>query len=61
MTRKDYVAIAAAVRRAALKNNFCAQDYARHYTYVSEIAEAFAADNPRFDWARFVKACDPRE
>lgn len=48
MTRKDYVLIAAAIARA----EFDARQEVAHY-----VAKALAEDNPRFDSARFLKAC----
>lgn len=66
MTRKDYIVLAAAIRRAALKNwhtdvdgSYPAALKDQHTTYVREVAYALAADNKNFDWERFVKACDP--
>jgi hypothetical protein len=49
MTRKDYVAIAAAIARAQL-NQDCQM-------VADCIADVMARDNPRFDRARFLKAC----
>ena len=59
MTRKDYIVLAAAIRRSALKNNYCAMDRERHMTYVKEVGYALLADNNNFDWDRWIKACDP--
>jgi hypothetical protein len=57
MTRKDYVAIAAAIRRIMDSNGRNdvekgAVSDAAHY-----IADAMRDDNARFDRARFLEAC----
>ena len=53
MTRKDYVAIAAAIQgtahHAALKPGATA--------IAVKLADMMQRDNPRFDRARFLKAC----
>lgn len=50
MSRKHYEAIATILR----------QSYAPR-DVVKAFADAFAADNPRFDKARFIAACKPLE
>ena len=61
MTRKDYVAIAAAIRQQAYSPNAdintrnAAEGTREHI--ADDIADAMARDNPRFDRARFLKAC----
>lgn len=60
MTRKDYVAIAAMFnKRGELARNI--QNTAVRLTHYREIAgdlaDVLAQDNPRFDRARFLKAC----
>ena len=61
MTRKDYVAIAAAISDGALVNCATQAEVQMQATVRSKIArqlaEGMAADNPRFDRARFLKAC----
>jgi len=60
MTRKDYVAIAAAIKdRVTIAQHIQgAAQRIGHYTELArEIAEVMARDNPRFDRARFLKAC----
>lgn len=61
MTRKDYVALAAAIKAASDEfgeegvgdgGAFDGIEAAAH-----RIADACAADNPRFDRARFLAAC----
>lgn len=56
MTRKDYVAIAAGIRAEVEagpnKNGSTALQ-----RVAERIAEVMAQDNPRFDRARFLKAC----
>ena len=57
MTKKDYVRIAAALARS--KDAFRGSDGMRVQWQedVSVIADALADDNPKFDRARFLKAC----
>ena len=56
MTRKDYEAIAGALQDA---RRFCETDNQRRGTERAAlcVATVMAADNPRFDRARFLKAC----
>jgi hypothetical protein len=63
MTRKDYVAIAAAIK-AAKADMFAKEPDESHVdlcdgaNYAAEhIADTMERDNPRFDRARFLKAC----
>jgi len=53
MTRKDYVAIAAAFKNADKRDD--GETIAA--SVMENIADAMARDNPRFDRARFLKAC----
>ena len=61
MTRKDYVAIAAVISDGALIN--CptqaelAMNTATRNKIAWQLADVMARDNPRFDGARFLKAC----
>ncbi len=60
MTRKDYVAIAAAIKaRTEMARNI--QNSAVRLTHYKEltgdIADVLARDNSRFDRARFLAAC----
>lgn len=56
MTRKDYVALAEALRAAKMMvSPYDAQTW---YACVANIADTLAAENSRFDRARFVKACE---
>ena len=60
MTRKDYVAIAKVFQhRAEMARNIQnAPSRIAHYSEVAvDIADVLARDNPRFDRARFLKAC----
>lgn len=50
MTRKDYELIAGNVRSWDLP-----RDYKRAFAY--DLADALRGTNPRFDKARFIKAC----
>lgn len=59
MTRKDFILLAEALKLARVRG-----DYA-HDTHMlagvdraaEKVADALAAENPRFDRARFLKAC----
>ena len=53
MTRKDYVALAEALRVAGDMLN---TGIGVHEAYVVAVADVLAADNPRFDRDRFYKA-----
>jgi hypothetical protein len=63
MTRKDYRAISdvmSTLRKAAAYGSFnewTHQDYDAIDKAVDELCDVFAADNPRFDRKRFLKAC----
>ena len=59
MTRKDYVAIAAAIHRTGMAVNIGPKKTAEYAIRLAatDIAATMAADNPRFDRARFLKAC----
>lgn len=57
MTRKDYVMLAAALHRA-LPDRFSEEPARVQFvTDCTNVATALANDNPRFDKARFLKAC----
>ncbi len=58
MTRKDYVLLAAAIAKAPA---FAASLRTAKASYAALIADALASDNPRFDRARFLKACNLAE
>ena len=56
MSRKDYVAIAEAIAR--LRDNYTDPTVRSSFALVAlELADALAADNPRFDRDRFLVAC----
>jgi len=66
MTRKDYVRLAAALRSARCSYHFpdgsaSAKNVAVYQSGVENaaayIADALAADNPRFDRIKFLAAC----
>lgn len=59
MTRKDYELIAKALyqRRLWLSDPDNPDKMLAHNGTVLHIADALASDNPRFDRARFLKAC----
>lgn len=58
MTRRDYLAIAAALKSARPPDLFT-NSVARHtwYASVSAVAELFARENKRFDSSRFFDDC----
>jgi hypothetical protein len=59
MIRKDYEAIAGALHRTSMAVNIGKKktaDYAIRLAAV-DLAATLAADNPRFDRERFLKAC----
>lgn len=59
MTRKDYVAIAAAIHRTGMAVNIGQKKSAEYALKLAatDIAATMANDNPRFDRERFLKAC----
>ena len=57
MTRKDYIAIAAAISTARRVTPSKAQQSALDDVQAL-LAQHMAADNARFDRARFLKACE---
>jgi hypothetical protein len=59
MTRKDYIALAGAIRETReLVLSPVAVSAVESVT--QKIADALAADNGRFDRERFYAACEPR-
>jgi hypothetical protein len=56
MTRKDYIVIAAALNSAA-PHSIMDEDRHQHLMDCTAIANVLGHDNPRFDHARFLKAC----
>ena len=55
MSRKDYVTIAAAIAKA--RSEFVSDEYKAATILTAQyIADALAADNPRFDRERFLAA-----
>jgi hypothetical protein len=59
MTRKDYIRFAAmfkVARVATVPNGFLTPDQITK-GIINATADIFAADNERFDRARFLKAC----
>lgn len=53
MTRKDYVAVA----KIIADNDSGMSIWTVRARIADALAEMFAADNPRFDRERFLKAC----
>ena len=66
MTRKNYIVLAAAICQSANKaqaSESCTATKAEAALYMaqeiaSQIGNVLAADNPRFDWARWMNACN---
>lgn len=54
MTRKDYVAIAGAVRGAAAEGAFLVNGKAK---LLAQLCAALKGDNAAFNEALFIKAC----
>ncbi len=57
MTRKDYVLIAEALKKARPTPSDYNSAHVQFRADVTLIADALANDNPRFDRERFLKAC----
>lgn len=57
MSRKDYVAVAAAMKANQPAPHWCANKHVQYGQDVNALANVFAAGNPRFDRARFLAAC----
>ena len=57
MTRKDYEAIAAAIKEVVDSNRWFKGNLSGTQDTAKAVANVMAADNPRFDRARFLKAC----
>lgn len=57
MTRKDYQLIAQAINAPFVSDSLDMSDYAERERIANRLADSLKADNPRFDRARFLKAC----
>ena len=66
MSRKDYVAVAKVIRSAkkeCIDNTVANVGFngadVHHFedSVIKGLADVFADDNPRFDYARFAEAC----
>lgn len=63
MTRKDYERTAAVIRERVERFRRSSHDTEREYctaaiaTLADDMADMFAAENPRFDRERFLSAC----
>jgi len=57
MTKKHYEAIAAAIRSGQEARRGSATSASTHYQIATACANYLASQNPRFDRARFLKAC----
>jgi hypothetical protein len=59
MLKKDYQAIAGAIYRARMRSfNDQAQHNRSMAAVVNALVDVLQADNPRFDCARFIEACE---
>lgn len=56
MTRKDYIALAA-VLKSVQPHSILDEDRQQHLLDCRAVADVLGQDNPRFDRARFLKAC----
>lgn len=56
MTRKDYIALAAALKAQQPASTWCSDKHAQYTLDVRGVAEALANDNPRFNYGRFYEA-----
>ena len=58
MTRKDYVLLAHALH--SVQPDYARTELERNQWYkcVHAVADALKGENPRFDWDRFVTACE---
>lgn len=54
MTKKDYIAVAKVIHKAVWTTG---TDLPTITQIVGDLAVVFAANNPRFDRARFMSAC----
>lgn len=66
MTRKDYEKFAAIFRQIDMDPETDTDMYDRGHTeamhyFAGSLCSIFAADNPRFDRSRFLKACGIEE
>lgn len=61
MTKKDYEAIARAIKQSgehqAVDEGYCEGWQAAVSSVTHRVANVMQADNPRFDRSRFLKAC----
>jgi hypothetical protein len=58
MTRKDYELIAKAI--ASMQDAYTGDDWTINgamYPFARQIADALEAENPKFDFDKFMKAC----
>ena len=60
MTKRDYVKFAQMIRFAHMRYDGPREDIAKEMIrhFKVEIADIFAADNPRFNREKFFKACE---
>ena len=58
MTKKDFEALAAALRAAKPTVHKDTDRYQAWASAISAVADACQASNPRFDRDKFLRACD---
>lgn len=58
MSKKDYQAVARAFYANRPPDNAGALECVSRKVLLSALADTFAANNPRFDRARFIEACE---
>lgn len=66
MTRKDYINLAAAISATVEKSEFIQFDASDTHNaailtaqeIAGQIGNVLAADNPNFDWERWINACN---
>jgi hypothetical protein len=57
VTRKDYVLISDAIRTRVIDNDPTFEERGIALAIVDALCARLHADNPRFDGARFMRAC----
>lgn len=60
-TRRHYEAVAKTLRQYFAEQDYATETHGPRPSIEGALAMMFEADNPRFDWARFYKACEPVE
>ena len=58
MTKKNYIAITEIVKNSIWQNTQRKNDLAPLIAITHDIAAYMASDNPRFNYDKFIKACN---